>query len=165
MSRSAVAAVLRSHHTPSPARRATKTGAVETGLRVLLVDAEIDRLLPLADALHRAGLVASIATSTDEAFFDIEASPLDVVVLDGEMADAPLLARLRAVPSMLPIVLMTTAPAPATAPRLAALLAIADVTWLQRPVEAQTLLELLSDASRFPRRSAASAAPCGPRDD
>lgn len=163
MSRSGVAVVLRSHCTPSPARRATKTGAVDAGLRVLLVDAEIDQLLPLADALHRAGLDASIATSADEALFDLEASPPDVVVLDEEMADTSVLSRLRAVAPMLPIVLMATAPA--SAPRLAALLAIASVTHLQRPVEARMLLELLSDASLFPRRSAPSTAPCAPRCD
>jgi DNA-binding NtrC family response regulator len=110
MSRSDVTVMLRSHHTPSPPHRA-RTAVVETGLRVLLVDAEIARLLPLADALRRAGLRASIATSADEAIFEVQASPPDVVVLAGDMVDAPMLSRLRAVTSTPPIVLMTTAPA------------------------------------------------------
>jgi len=163
MFRSGVAVVLRSHHTGSPPPRA-RSAAVEIGLRVLLVDAEIEPLLPLADALHRAGLAASIATSGDEALFDVETSPPDVVVLDGEMADAAaMLSRLRAVTSTLPIVLMiTTSP---KAPRLAALLALEAVTHIRRPVEARMLLELLSDPSLFPRRSAPSTAPCVPRCD
>jgi DNA-binding response OmpR family regulator len=128
---------------------AVRAEALNTRPQVLLVDDEIDHLLPLADALHTAGFAACIATSRDEALFDVASSPPAAVVLDAEMADRMLLFRIRASAVMLPIVLTTTAPA--TDARIAALLAIAGVTHMAKPVEAQELLALLSNAGVFPR--------------
>ena len=119
--------------------------------RVMLVDDEIGQLLPLADTLRRAGLTPSIATSSDEVLFEIAMSPPDVVVLDAEMADRGLLAQLRAAISTLPVVLMNR-----TARHDAvwkAMLVTVGVTCIDKPIDARTLLGLLSDSRRFPRRS------------
>jgi len=149
MSRSGLASVLRAHRSPRPPRWAW-AAALRARPQVLLVDDEIDLLLPLADALRAAGLAACIATSRDEALFDVAASPPAVMVLDAELADRQLLIRLRAQVAMLPIVLTSTAPA--TEPRIAALLAIAGVTHIAKPIEAPRLLDLLSNAGVCPRR-------------
>lgn len=148
MSRSGLAFVPRAQRSPSPPRW-LRAAALKTRPQVLLVDDEIDHLLPLADALRAAGLAACIATSRDEALFDVAASPPAVVVLDEKLADRPLLLRLRAQVAMLPIVLTSTAPA--TEPRIAALLAIAGVTHIAKPIEAPRLLDLLSNAGVFAR--------------
>lgn len=121
-------------------------------LQVLLVDDEIDQLLPLADVLRRAGLAPTIATSVDEAEFEVRMSPPDVVVVDAELADRNLLARLRTMVSTLPVVLMSPDARPDAIWR--AMLAIAGVVYVEKPVDARRLVELLSDASRFPKRSA-----------
>ena len=141
MSRSSLAFVHRAHHSASPLSRA-RAAPLEARLQVLLVDDEIDHLLPLADALHAAGFAACIATSRDEALFDVASSPPAVVVLDADMADRLMLSRIRGLAAMLPIVL--TSSAPATEPRIAAQLAIAGVTHLAKPIEVQKLVDLLS---------------------
>lgn len=143
MTRCIVVDELRSTSTATPSQSTTR----QTRLRVLLIDDEIEQLLPLADVLHRAGFVPTIATSDDEALFDVETSPPDVVVVDAEMVDRSLLARLRALISKLPLVLVIGAPT--DAPRIAATLATAGVAYIEKPVKARELLDLLSDASRF----------------
>ncbi len=120
-----------------------------TKLQVLLIDDEIEQLLPLADALHRAGMVPTIATSAEEALFDVRTSQPDVVVLDAEMADRSLLVGIRALVAKLPLVLMISAPT--HDPKIAAMLAIDGVVCVEKPVHAWRLLELLSKSEK--RRS------------
>ena len=117
-----------------------------TKLQVLLIDDEIEQLLPLADALRRAGMLPTIATSDEEALFYVRISPPDVVVLDAEMADRSLLVGIPALAAELPLVLMISAPT--NDPRIAAMLAIAGVACVEKPVHAWRLVELLSDAHR-----------------
>ncbi len=148
MTRSRVAVEARSKRVvPRWARRAS-AGC----LQVLLVDDEIDLLLPLADALRHAGVATTIATSSDEALFESEVSPPDVVVLAAEMAERGLLSRLRALLSTLPVVLMNSPARHDVTWR--AMLATVGVTCIDEPVHVRELLDLLSDSSRFPRRSA-----------
>ena len=116
-------------------------------LQVLLIDDEIEQLLPLADVLRRAGIAPTIATSDDEAIFDVQMSRPDVVVLDAEMADRSLLSRLRALASKLPLVLMISVPS--REPQIAAMLAIAGVSGIEKPADARRLLGLLCDARRL----------------
>jgi len=150
MTRSNVVEEVRSNRV---ARPATWPGCVsQRGLKVLLVDDEIDQLLPLADVLRRAGLAATIATSDDEVLFEVRVSPPDVVVLDAEMADRGLLYQLRALISTLPVVLMNSGARHDA--MWGAMLATVGVASIDKPVEARQLLDLLSDSSRFPRRSA-----------
>ena len=77
-----------------------------TRLSVLLVDDEIEHLLRVADVLRYAGMLPTIATSDEEALFDVRTSRPDVVVLDADMADRGLLARIREHVAKLPLVLM-----------------------------------------------------------
>jgi len=150
MTRSNVVEEVRSNRVPRPA---TWPGCVsQRGLKVLLVDDEIDQLLPLADVLRRAGLAATIATSDDEVLFEVRVSPPDVVVLDAVMADRGLLYQLRALISTLPVVLMNSGARHDA--MWGAMLATAGVASIDKPVDARQLLDLLSDSSRFPRRSA-----------
>jgi DNA-binding response OmpR family regulator len=116
-------------------------------LKVLLIDDEVEQLLPLADVLRRAGLAPMIATSDDEALFHVETSPPDVVVIDAEMAERSLLWRLRVVVSNLPCVLMISVSAHDA--QLAPMLAIAGVACVEKPVDARHLIRLLSDVHRF----------------
>jgi DNA-binding response OmpR family regulator len=115
-------------------------------LQVLLIDDEIEQLLPLADVLRRAGIAPTIATSDEEAIFDVQMSQPDVVVLDAEMADHSLISRLRALASKLPLVLMISVPS--REPQIAAMLEIAGVSGIEKPVDARRLLGLLCDARR-----------------
>lgn len=130
-------------------KRAPHRPASQSCLKVLLVDDEIDLLLPLADALRCGGLAATIATSSDEVVFEIGMSPPDVVVLDSELADRGLLAQVRALIATLPVVLMNSAGRPDVTWK--AMLATIGVTCVERPIDAPMLLALLSDASRFQR--------------
>ena len=118
-------------------------------LQVLLVDDEIEKLLPLCDALRRAGLAPTIATSIDELLFKIQMCPPDVVVLDAEMANRALFAQLHA--TALPVVLVNSAKRHDMMWR--AMLATIGVTCIDKPIDAGMLVELLSDSSRFPMRS------------
>jgi len=137
---------------PRSERRTTPTrwfvgASCNRKLQVLLIDDEIEQLLPLADVLRRAGIAPTIATSDDEAIFDVQMSRPDVVVLDAEMADRSLLSRLRALASKLPLVLMISVPS--REPQIAAMLAIAGVSGIEKPVDARRLLGLLCDACRL----------------
>lgn len=116
-------------------------------LEVLLIDDEIEQLLPLADVLRRSGLAPMIATSDDEALFHVGTSPPDVVVIDAGMAERGLLDELRAVVSNLPCVLMISAPAHDA--QIAPMLAISGVACVEKPVDARQLIRLLVDAQRF----------------
>ena len=115
-----------------------------TRLQVLLIDDEIEQLLPLAATLRRAGMVPTIATSDEEALFDVRTSRPDIVVIDAEMADRSLLVGIRALVAKVPMVLMISDPT--HDPKIAAMLAIAGVACVEKPVHARRLLELLSDA-------------------
>lgn len=114
-----------------------------TKLQVLLVHDELEQLLPLADVLRHAGMAPTIATSDAEAVFDVQTSLPDVVVLDAEMAVRSLLSRIRALGAELPVVLMIGA----RDPQIAAMLAIAGVSSITKPVDARQLIGLLRDAT------------------
>ncbi len=136
-------------HQPRSQPRRTPSRCFASELRparhqVLLIDQEIDHLLPLADALRRAGMVTTIATSDEEALFYVRTSQPDVVVLDAEMADRSLLAGIRTIVAKLPLVLMIGVPT--HDPAIAAMLAISGVACVAKPVPAWRLLELISDA-------------------
>jgi two-component system, OmpR family, alkaline phosphatase synthesis response regulator PhoP len=143
MNRSAVVEEPRSKPATSPPHSVVR----KNRLRVLLIDDEIEHLLPLADVLDHAGFVPTIASSGDEALFDIETSPPDVVVVDAAMADPSLLSGLRAVISKRPLVLMISVPLHDA--RIASMLATTGVAYIEKPVIAQELLDLLSDANRL----------------
>ena len=113
-------------------------------LHVLLVDDEIHPLLPLADALRGAGMMTTLATSDEEALCDVRMSRPDVVVLDANIAERGLLVGIRAVLPSLPVVLMIRVPV--HDPALRALLASAHVTYIEKPVHALQLLEVVLDA-------------------
>lgn len=113
------------------------------GLQVLLIDDEIEQLLPLADVLRRAGLAPMIATSDEEALFHVQTSPPDVVVIDAEMAARSLLCRLRAVVADLPCVLMLRVPAHDA--QIAPMLEVDGIVCVEKPVDARQLIRLLSD--------------------
>ena len=114
----------------------------------MLIDDEMEHLLPLADLLRQSGIVPTIATSDEEALFDIRMSRPDLVVLDAKMAHRGLLVAIRAHVPTLPLVLMISDPT--DDPNIAAMLEIADVTCVEKPVHAWRLLELLSDARHIP---------------
>jgi DNA-binding response OmpR family regulator len=117
-------------------------------VQILLVDDEIDLLLPLAEALHRAGLAPTIATSSDEVLFEIGVSPPDIVLLDADMAGRGLLAALRASISTLPVVLMNSATR--HDPTWKAMLATVGVMCIDKPIDVGMLLALLTSSNRFP---------------
>jgi len=118
-------------------------------LKVLLVDVEIGHLLPLTEVLRRSGLAATIATSDDEALFEVRVSPPDVVVLDAEIADRGLMNQLRSMISTLPVVLMSSA---ARHDALwGAMLASVGVTYIDKPVDVQKLLDLLQTQAALSR--------------
>ena len=145
MTRSDVADEPRTRRASLPGWSAGVPGVLP--LQVLLIDDEVEQLLPLADVLRRAGLAPMIATSDDEALFHVQTAPPDVVVVDAEMAARSLLGRLRAVVSNLPCVLMISVPAHDA--RLAAMLAMAGVACIEKPVDAQHLIRLISDTRPF----------------
>jgi DNA-binding NtrC family response regulator len=154
MSRSSVVVEeVRSNRVPRPP---TWAGcASRSWLQVLLVDDEIDQLLPLADVLRHAGMAPTIATSVDEVLFEVEMSSPDVVVLDADMADRGLLSQLRALISTLPVVLMNSGARHDA--MWGAMLATVGVACIDKPVDARKLIDLLSDSSRFTRCSATRA--------
>ena len=145
MTRSDVADEPRTRRASAPSWPAGAPGVLP--LQVLLIDDEIEHLLPLADVLRRAGLAPMIATSADEALFHVATAPPDVVVVDAEMAERSLLERLRAVVSNLPCVLMLRVPAHDA--QLPAMLATSGVACIEKPVDARQLIRLLSDARPF----------------
>ena len=115
-------------------------------LQVLLIDDEIEQLLPLADVLRRAGIAPTIATSDAEAIFDVRLSPPDVVVLGAEMAHRSLVSQIRALAPKLPLILMISIPSYDA--EIAAMLALAGGFGIEKPVDPQRLLGLLSDHRR-----------------
>ena len=150
MSRSSVVVEeVRSNRVPRPP---TWAGASRFRLRVLLVDDEIDQLLPLADILRHGGMAATIATSVDEVLFEVQMSSPDVVVLDADMADRGLFSQLRALISTLPVVLMNSGTRHDA--MWGAMLATVGVACIAKPVDARKLIDLLSDSSRFTMHSA-----------
>jgi DNA-binding response OmpR family regulator len=111
----------------------------------LLIDDEIEALLPLAETLRRAGLAPTIATSLDEALFLVAMAPPDIVVIDVHMAACSLLQRLRSQIAHVRFVLMVGVPA--NDAEIPALLAIDGVAFVEKPVHARQLIRTLADGN------------------
>ncbi|MBC7360046.1 MAG: response regulator [Desulfacinum sp.] len=80
------------------------------GLRVLLVDDEVEFVSTLAERLEIRGMEVLVASDGEEALRRVEQEPLDVVVLDVRMpglGGLDVLKRIKEMKPDLPVILLT----------------------------------------------------------
>jgi len=122
------------------------------GLRVLLVDDEVEFLEPMKTRLERRGIACSTAVSGAEALAILGASPVDCAVVDvkmPEMDGLELLRRLRRLHPSVPVVLLT---GHASAELGVKGMELGAFEYLLKPVELDELLDTV-------RRAAAGKVP------